>query len=233
MKRLGFMVKYRQSERMSQHSFRPNQIKLNRSLIMTENKIATQTDLCKIKGCTLPRKYRKICHKHYARLTRLGGLVANQAYIQGIGNTPEEKFWSRVDKTSNQNGCWEWTGGISHGYGIVTFNRRLERTHRISWFLQFGVMPNFLLHSCDNRKCVNTEHLREGDHQENAKDRVARDRTVKGEKVFGAKLKEAQVREIKQLILQGLTDIVISKRFGVSDSNIYQIRKGNNWKWVK
>jgi len=74
----------------------------------------------------------------------------------------EEKFWSKVDKNSNPLGCWEWTGYIEpEGYGQTFWKDRLQRVHRIAWFLTRGSIPKgkCLDHLCRNKKCVNPDHL--------------------------------------------------------------------------
>lgn len=88
------------------------------------------------------------------------------------------KFWDKVRIT---NYCWEWTG-YTHpksGYGILNlrFIARDERyTHRISWILKNGKIPNGLhvLHKCDNRICVRPEHLYLGTQTDNNRDRDER-----------------------------------------------------------
>src|SRR5688572_13460471 len=54
-----------------------------------------------------------------------------------------ERFWSRVDKCGptpshapELGACWLWTGlKIRTGYGHVRFDRRMELTHRVAFFL--------------------------------------------------------------------------------------------------
>lgn len=88
------------------------------------------------------------------------------------------KFW---DKVKISNYCWEWQG-YTHpksGYGIINvrFLVRNERyTHRISWILKNGEIPNNLnvLHKCDNPKCINPKHLYLGTQLDNIRDREER-----------------------------------------------------------
>lgn len=72
-------------------------------------------------------------------------------------------FWSRVNKQGPQ-GCWVWTGPTSRfGYGYFHVSRRYAtaRTHRVSWELLRGRIPDGLQldHLCRNRACVNPDHL--------------------------------------------------------------------------
>ena len=79
------------------------------------------------------------------------------------------------------SGCWEWVGAINpSGYG--THGRSPHReclAHRIAYIKAKGPIPEGLLvrHTCDNRKCVNPDHLLVGTKTDNANDRTERRRT--------------------------------------------------------
>lgn len=90
--------------------------------------------------------------------------------------TPEliEHFWSKVDKTSDPNGCHLWTGRIHYeGYGHFDINQVSFQVHRIAWTLEVGPIPDGMLidhvraRGCVNRHCVNVAHLEPVPHRIN------------------------------------------------------------------
>ena len=95
----------------------------------------------------------------------------------GRGVRTPADFWPRV-VTDDPSGCWPWTGPYNtEGYGNV------HRTgigniaaHRLAWTYVNGPIPDgmWVLHRCDNRRCVNLAHLYLGTPADNGRDRAAR-----------------------------------------------------------
>jgi hypothetical protein len=87
----------------------------------------------------------------------------------------------RITKRFRVNGeCWEYTGRTVQGYGAIEGDEKGNiLVHRISAAV-FGVegVGPYVLHSCDNTRCFNPEHLRYGTQQENSQDSVKRGRHV-------------------------------------------------------
>lgn len=82
----------------------------------------------------------------------------------------------------NENGCIEWTGGkFKTGYGkLRNSDGKTAYAHRESYALKFGKIPNgmFVCHKCDNRKCINPDHLFLGTAKDNFVDMVNKGRRV-------------------------------------------------------
>lgn len=153
----------------------------------------------------------------------------------------EERFWSKVDKRTD-NECWNWLGSTrSDGYGQINRGQRgtgMQSTHRLSWILYFGEIPDgmHVLHICDNQRCVNPYHLFLGTNNDNIADKVSKGRSMRGESHFKNKLKEEDVLEIRKIYIpwnRNFSLYVLAKKFNVTSSAIRDVVVGRNWKWLK
>lgn len=150
----------------------------------------------------------------------------------------EERFWEKVQKGSIEE-CWNWTGSYrSDGYGQLNLGKTKEGTgasHRLSWKFHFGEIPNKLhvLHSCDNKLCVNPNHLFLGTNADNMADKKKKGLQMKGEEIPTSKLTALQVIQIRELRSKGHSQTKIAKLFGVTQSNVSNIINGKRWAWLK
>lgn len=76
-----------------------------------------------------------------------------------VKRTIEQRFYARVVKLDN--GCWEWQGSKTRGYGSFTVNNEAYRAHVFSYIMFKGPIPEGMQidHLCRKRDCVNPEHL--------------------------------------------------------------------------
>lgn len=89
------------------------------------------------------------------------------------------------------NGCWEWTGCTnSKGYGCVHHDGKVRLTHRVSYELLVGQIPDGLQidHLCRNKRCCNPKHLEAVTAQENTR-RAQGDRCKYGHPLAGPNVK--------------------------------------------
>lgn len=132
-------------------------------------------------------------------------------------------------------GCWNVIGRKPNASGYYEANNRTgcdRLLHRISYKLAFNDLKpeEVVRHQCDNRGCINPEHLLKGSHADNVRDRVERNRSALGTKNGRAKLTEEDVRSIKNSNIKSGT--ALANYFGVTRKVIYNIRAGNTWKHV-
>ena len=139
------------------------------------------------------------------------------------------RFTPKYNK--NVSGCWEWTAGkYRKGYGQFVLARdgygqqRHVYAHRVAYVLAHGDIPTgaIVMHSCDNRACVNPAHLSLGTQSQNLRDASARGRLPKSNPGI-QKITDAQVREIRQSTEKSVR---LAERFGVTKSCMSQVRHG-------
>jgi len=141
---------------------------------------------------------------------------------------PMTRFAMKFDITNN--GCWNWLACIlPSGYGQFYLNGKHYAAHRASWELYNGVIPDklFVLHKCDNRRCVNPEHLFLGTTTDNMRDMVKKGRWKCGIK---SAITESNVIDIKKLRNEGLTYRALAKLFNFkSHKSIINIINNKTW----
>lgn len=136
-------------------------------------------------------------------------------------------------------GCWNWQRAIAaNGYGHVRENQKTQTAHRRAYELKHGVSLTRdidVCHKCDNRACVNPDHLFLGTRRDNMQDCAAKGRTsrlyrTRGEGQPGAKLNNAAVLYIRQSS-ESLS--ALARRFGVSKKAVWLVRQRKTWGHVK
>lgn len=131
-------------------------------------------------------------------------------------------------KVIRQQGCWEWDGAInSCGYTSM----KGKQGHRVSWEIYRGPIPQdlYVLHTCDNRRCTNPDHLFLGTNDDNMKDMVVkgRGRSCPGDTSPNAKLTQKQAEEIRvEYNNSRVSQQAIADRFNVSQRVISLIVRG-------
>lgn len=153
------------------------------------------------------------------------------------GNPPEpvrERLLSRRKITAS--GCWEYQRAISKGtgYGVLSVNGRLISAHRAS-FVEFrGEIPAGMcvLHRCDNRRCINPDHLFLGTKHVNTRDMINKKRYVPHKFKNGEnckKLNMGSAEAIRSYSKAGLRAREIAKIYGVSLTAVREIVQGRTY----
>lgn len=184
--------------------------------------------------------------QHYVLERHLGRKIETR-YIDPICGNPiccnpdhlqerdfESRFWNNT--IENENGCWEWQGAThaKTGYGIITLEGQARTTHTVSYEQAKGEIPEdlFVLHKCNNRICINPDHLYVGTHDDNMRD-MANAGSVKGSKNFNSILNEEEVQEIRKLIASKMiTYANIAQQYGVKRQTVKDIALRRTWAWL-
>lgn len=139
-------------------------------------------------------------------------------------NKDIKRFWGKVNILEPDK-CWEWAGLLKpKGYGDFWVDHKMRLAHRVVWELTYGDIPVniMVLHKCNNKKCVNPNHLYLGTAGNNIRDSLEENPTGRGH----CRLYEGEIWLIKKLYKGGIIQLVISKMFKVGRTQIQKIVTG-------
>jgi hypothetical protein len=157
-----------------------------------------------------------------------------------------DRFWSKVDTSGT---CWIWLGSIGqNGYGrfrvgsLKDATRTNASAHRVAHELAGGQpSASIVMHTCDNRRCVNPAHLLAGTQSDNVRDCVAKGRwrkgdrsrasytrDVRGERNPRSKLTQLQVDEMLATAWPSYS--AAGRRYGISGTHAKRILTGESWR---
>lgn len=145
------------------------------------------------------------------------------------GMSLEDRFWEKVNIPEDPNACHEWLGALSVDFGYGMFNNEGQtiKAHRFVWLLKHGsITDRCICHHCDNPKCVNVDHLFEGDLIDNNQDMVRKGRH--GKMIFTHD-KVRRLRAVYGRHKDHLSHRRIAEWFGVSRATISHLLRGRNW----
>lgn len=185
--------------------------------------------------CHWPIHARGFCKAHHAKFLRDDPTkLLPKKVIRGRDTSLREKFLSIGWRETS--GCWIWSGRkFRLGYGSIYWDGRLLSTHRVSYLLNVGDIPEgiHVLHSCDNPPCVNPLHLRLGTHAENMRDKAERGRNaeMKGERNPASKITQDVADSIRSTWHQGgvKSKAQLARDFGVSEGIVHNVLSGRHW----
>ena len=133
----------------------------------------------------------------------------------------KNRFFSKVEKTDS---CWNWTGAKNNGYGWFAVGTRKEGqrlAHRVSYEMANGCTldsDEHVCHRCDNRGCVNPEHLFKGNPEINMRDMALKGRGTQ-------KTSASTVYAIRVLFAMGFRNHRLSSMFGIPRPTISEYTK--------
>ena len=138
----------------------------------------------------------------------------------------------------HQNGCWIWVASQKgNGYGQFAYQGRPAWAHRVSWTLRRGEIPGsmYVCHTCDEKLCVNPDHMFLGTHSDNMRDMGDKGRSRFHKQTFrGSEHGMAKLNEVQAMAIFRASGMYqdISDRFGVSPSTVGQIKRKEIWRHI-
>ncbi len=136
--------------------------------------------------------------------------------------------------------CQLWAGQVGNsGYGKRTVRcedgvQRCLYAHRMAFHMATGVDPvgRVVMHSCDNKLCVNPEHLSLGSQADNMSDMVSKKRHRFGATHRLSKLTEEAAIDIFTAPRVRGCQTALARRYGVVKSTIQQVWLSETWTHV-
>jgi len=152
-------------------------------------------------------------------LLRGGNLFCSNACVLSYRNpqgTPAERL-ERGAKANPNTGCIEWVGYTRGGYGSLRIDGKQLQAHRVAYEISKGPIPEglFVCHKCDNRRCINIEHLFLGTNKDNVDDMVNKRRHNFGDKHPNTVVTKKVKDEMVPFVASGITVLEIAKRLGI------------------
>ena len=117
------------------------------------------------------------------------------------------------------------------GYAVKGYKGKVTVHHRVVYEQHNGPIPKgmVVMHTCDNRQCINIDHLRLGTQQDNITDAVNKGRHCHGTTHGANKLTEAEVLEIRA---STATQRNLAIEYGISKGTICQIKTRRIWRHI-
>lgn len=188
--------------------------------------------LCQIDGCGKDARHLGWCVAHYKRYNRYGDPTAGSSSRY---KTPDVAFMAR--SVMNDSGCIEWTGSCDRkGYGQLRIGGKLIKAHRYAVEREIGPIPSgmVVMHTCDNPKCVNVDHLQVGTQTDNVRDMDAKGRRVnnqcRGMASYNAKITDDDVKAIRS---DKRRQVDIAASYGIAQTVVSKIKLYQAWSHVK
>jgi hypothetical protein len=177
-----------------------------------------------------PEVYCSLCgNKKYVKPQSLLEMKCCPS-CRGLG-TIENRIKNRTS-LDEKSGCINWISYCNKdGYAQITIGKKKYRVARLLLEKKLGrpIKENHeTCHTCNNRKCVNIDHLYEGTHKQNGLD-MAKSGCLRGR---FAKINKETAFKIKQMIAEGKTTKEIQKNLNVSKTNVSNIKQGICWAWL-
>lgn len=145
--------------------------------------------------------------------------------------------------TKETDDCIPWPYAVGKaGYGMTWANGKLTSAHVAAWYLAHrkpiprkrqGVRSRYLcvLHSCDNRACINPRHLFRGTQAISMASMVAKGRAVNRKGTHWKCLTEDQIKNIHEMRGRGGSVVEIASKLSISYWAVWRRINNKPGKW--
>jgi hypothetical protein len=138
-----------------------------------------------------------------------------------------------IDYEIDENGCFICTSHKPGKRGYPRMHEKLVFRHVYQEMFEPLQKGELVRHLCDNKLCINPEHLRKGTQMENVQDAIRNGRIRRGSQRPEALYDELQIYGVKVLMKNtDLTNSEIEYITKVSKCTIEGVRSGKQWKHV-
>lgn len=138
----------------------------------------------------------------------------------------------KVDTPCIDHGCVGFGLGYATAWIEVDGVKYTTTKHRVVFYKLAGYLPEVVMHTCDNARCINPEHLVGGTYSDNMQDMLRKgrqgDTACKGMANGRAFLTPEDVQFIRDTYVKGsrlFGCVALAKQFGCGSSQIWRIVK--------
>lgn len=132
----------------------------------------------------------------------------------------------------------------NNGYVRLTIKGKKWYAHRLAWTQAHGPIPEGMdiCHKCDNRRCINVEHLFVGTRLDNMRDAASKGRISRGDK-HSASVPKGEANHMAKLTKEAVEEIrsakwprgarrQLAEKFGVHESLIGLVIRNKIWRHI-
>ena len=154
-------------------------------------------------------------------------------------NKRQITLWLKSQTVESESGCWLWAGA-KHGAGYPSVTKKIGGGygHRAMHEAAISPIPEkmYVLHTCDNRLCINPAHLFLGSHFDNIKDMHSKNRqrggSLPNEKNPSCKFTDFQIQTMRRHRALGFSLSKLQQQFGISESQLLRVLRGESRKGI-
>jgi DNA-binding XRE family transcriptional regulator len=136
----------------------------------------------------------------------------------------------QIEWETNEQGCHLVTSHTidADGYALL-FRDGHRKAHRWMWSTINGAIPSgmVIMHKCDNRRCINPEHLQLGTIQDNVTDKVNKGRQSQvkdNRKSWKDGIVKNNINKIR--LEKKLKQSELAKMIGVNQTHLSRVERG-------